>query len=336
MASFTLANHALCWLRMKTNRPNPIHRRLLLAPLAFVAAALWTMPGTAHGQVLFISNTADNTVGAYDANTGAVINDSFITGLSGPKGIAVSGSTLFVANSSFPGSGTIGKYDASTGAEIDASFITGAFGRDLAVSGSNLFVTNGGGAVAKYDAITGATINLGFVTVDFGQPQGVAVSGSSLFVGNATFGGTVGKYDMTTGTAINSSFVTGLNNPHGVAVSGSNLFVTSDGSAGKYDVSFGVGSQIVGGLSSPVGLAVSGSSLFIANSGNGTIGEYDIMTGAAINPSFIAGLNSPSYIAFGSGTVIPEPSTYAVLAGVGALAMALLRRRQRAQSERAG
>jgi WD40 repeat protein len=292
------------------------------------------MPGTAHGQVLFVSNTANNTIGAYDANTGAEINASFITGLSGPKGLAVSGSTLFVANSSFPGSGTIGKYDASTGAVIDASFITGAFARDLAVSGSNLFVTNGSGAVAKYDAITGATINLGFVTVAFGQPQGVAVSGSSLFVGNASFGGTVGKYDVATGTTTNSSFVTGLVNPHGVTVAGSNLFVSIDSQVGKYDVSFGVGSTIIGGLSSPVGLAVSGLDLFVANSGNGTIGKYDATNGAALNTSFITGLSSPAYIAFGSVAVVPEPSSYAVLVGVGALGVALLRRGRRAQSKR--
>ena len=63
-----------------------------------------------------------NTVGEYNATTGAAINANFITGLNGPDGLALSGNNLFVANVR---SGTVGEYNATTGAAINANFITG-------------------------------------------------------------------------------------------------------------------------------------------------------------------------------------------------------------------
>ena len=57
-----------------------------------------------------------------DATTGTLINANFITGLSSPFGLALSGYNLFVANQ--PGL-SVGKYDATTGTAINASFIAG-------------------------------------------------------------------------------------------------------------------------------------------------------------------------------------------------------------------
>ena len=65
-------------------------------------------------------------VGEYDATTGAAINPSFITGLNGATGLAVSGNDLFVLNEgSGLGTGTVGEYNATTGAALNAGFITG-------------------------------------------------------------------------------------------------------------------------------------------------------------------------------------------------------------------
>jgi hypothetical protein len=40
------------------------------------------------GNNLFVANETGNTVGEYNATTGAAINASFITGLSGSRGLA--------------------------------------------------------------------------------------------------------------------------------------------------------------------------------------------------------------------------------------------------------
>jgi outer membrane protein assembly factor BamB len=41
------------------------------------------------GDTLFVANYGNGTVGAYNANTGAVINASFVSGLVNPSGVVV-------------------------------------------------------------------------------------------------------------------------------------------------------------------------------------------------------------------------------------------------------
>jgi DNA-binding beta-propeller fold protein YncE len=98
-------------------------RPLLRALYAFLItiAVLWAMPRNAHAQ-LYVTQFTGNSVSEYDTKTGALINASFITGLNGPIGLALSGNTLFVVNQ---GNGTVGEYDATTGAAINANFIAG-------------------------------------------------------------------------------------------------------------------------------------------------------------------------------------------------------------------
>ena len=93
------------------------HVGLLAALLGFVLAT-----SAARADQLLVTNAGTNTIGAYDATTGAVVNATFITGLSSPTGIAVSGSNLFVANAF---ANTIGEYNVTTGAPVNATFITG-------------------------------------------------------------------------------------------------------------------------------------------------------------------------------------------------------------------
>src|SRR5271167_4574084 len=92
----------------------------VLCTLLLGIAALWAMPRSAHAQ-LYVSQVFNGGVGKYNATTGAAINANFITGLSSPKGLALSGNHLFVTNVL---SNTIGEYDATTGAAIKANFIT--------------------------------------------------------------------------------------------------------------------------------------------------------------------------------------------------------------------
>jgi hypothetical protein len=97
-----------------------VNIRLILSGLA-ASAALYAMPLTSRGQI-FVTNANTNTIGEYNATTGATINSSFISsGLSSPVGIALSGGNLFVTNI---GNNTIGEYNATTGATINSSFIS--------------------------------------------------------------------------------------------------------------------------------------------------------------------------------------------------------------------
>jgi WD40 repeat protein len=168
-----------------------------------------------------------NTVGEYNATTGATINANFITGLSDALGLALSGdgTALFVTN---PGNNTVGEYNATTGAAINANFITGLsnssglalsddpLGLALSGDGTALFVANtGNNTVGKYNATTGAAINAKFIT-GLSAPWGIALSGNNLFIANSgsTIGNnTVSEYNAITGAAINANFITGLTQP---------------------------------------------------------------------------------------------------------------------------
>src|SRR4029450_11508444 len=74
------------------------------------------------GGDLVVTNRGNDTIGEYNATTGATINSSFISsGLNDPRGIALSGGDLFVTNAV---GNTIGEYNATTGATINSSFIS--------------------------------------------------------------------------------------------------------------------------------------------------------------------------------------------------------------------
>jgi DNA-binding beta-propeller fold protein YncE len=109
-------------------------------------------------------------VGEY-TTSGATINASLIMGLSSPRGVAVSGSDLFVTNSF---TGTIGEYTTS-GSTVNASLITGLHGPvGIAVSGSNLFVANDSGGTIDEYTTSGGTVNASLIT-GLSGPIGLAL-----------------------------------------------------------------------------------------------------------------------------------------------------------------
>ena len=106
---------------------------------------------TRAGAQLYVSQVQAGIVSEYNASTGALIKADFITGLSTPNALLLSGSDLLVANEA----GSVGKYNASTGAAINQSFITGTNFQPigLALSGTDLFVANiSNDTVGKYNA----------------------------------------------------------------------------------------------------------------------------------------------------------------------------------------
>jgi uncharacterized repeat protein (TIGR01451 family) len=219
------------------------------------------------GGDLFVVN--GNTIGQYNATTGATINASLVTGLVYAAEIAVSGGDLFVTNNQV---GTIGEYNATTGATINASLVSGLTNPGaIAVSGGDLFVTSNSGTIGEYDATTGATINASLVSGLSGV-SGIAVSGGDLFVASSFPGvddysnasGTIGQYNATTGATINASLITGLSYPGEIEVSGGNLYVGSNDSIGEYTLTGAtINAALVAG--SVNAFAVSGSNVLVAH-----------------------------------------------------------------------
>ena len=281
-------------LRVRAGRVSIAPAALLYLVMA-LAVAVAACPAQA-GQVIFMSQTG-NTVGEYNAITGATVNAAFISGTN-PTGLALDGNNhLFVINRT---NTTVGEYNATTGATINAAFINGQGLNDpgaLAVDALHnlLFVAGLGvvnGTLGEYNATTGATINATFITSPgpFNPNGGLALDRNNhLFVVDNDQS-VVGEYDATTGAAINAAFIT--------TFSGNGAGLT--------------------------GVALDGSNHLFTSYGN-VVGEFDATTGATVNAAFIS--HGGSYLAFAS--TVPEPSTF-VLAGIGFLSLlACIRQRRR-------
>lgn len=300
--------------------------------------ALCVEPCGAQADI-FVTNVGNGTVGSGTigeyALSGAKVKSALITGLSGPQGIAISGSYLFVANYL---TNTIGEYTL-TGDTVNAALITGLNGlngpRGIAVSGSDVFVANySNGTIGKYtvDSASGTLMsaNASFISgLGTDGPVDVAVVGSDLFVTNQeTY--VIGKYDTATGASalpMNSSLVAGLREPFGIATSGSTLFIgsgvdTDQNTIGEYTTT---GTPVAGkvpllaGLHDPSLFAVYGPNIFVVDSA-GTIGKYPL-SGASGNASFIKGLGGPWGIAISNPTlVVQQPAGTPLISGASTVA----------------
>jgi hypothetical protein len=320
-------------------------------------AILATFFTSAHCAEIFVANGEANTVGAYDATTGAPINASLVTGLNSPHAITVSDGSLFISN--WGSGGSVGEYTTS-GSPLAVPLLTSAPRHaggqlvdepgDMVISGNTMFVSNWGSSTIAEYTTAGAIVSLPFITISSpgeGAPYGIALSGNDLFVVNeGNFeqgGGSIGEYNASTGAVINANFITGLNQPEGITISGNDLFVVNNaddnnaagpltnGSVGEYDVSTGtaINAALVTGLNQPAAVAVLGNDLFVTSypggKSSGLVGEYDATTGATLNASFIAGLDDPQGIA----VFTPEPSTWLMIAIGGGMLLAKAIRRRR-------
>lgn len=128
-----------------------------------------------------VSNLGGNTVGEYNATTGATINSTFINtsqGLNGPAEMVLDGNHLFVANSN---NNTVGEYNTTTDATINPTFINGqglsspvglAFDRNNHLLVANYQATTPGVyTVGQYDGTTGVTVNANFISPPVPSPM---------------------------------------------------------------------------------------------------------------------------------------------------------------------
>jgi hypothetical protein len=151
------------------------------------------------------------SVGKY-TTSGATINASLIPTLLFPYALAISGTNLFVANA-----GTIDEYTTS-GLPVKIALVKDELAiHDVEVSGSSLFISYYFGddpLVGKYN-IDGTPIDPRLILHSTGNVEGIAVSGTDLFVA----GGGLSKY-TTSGTIIADPLTTVPVFPVGVAVDG--------------------------------------------------------------------------------------------------------------------
>ena len=289
--------------KLETSVPSAIAIALLAAALA---------PPAAHAQI-FVTNRIAHMVSEYGLD-GTVINASLTAG---PSGIAVSGQDIFVVNNNsiyeYTTSGAV--VSAPLVANTQASGLSSPF--NIAVSGSNLFVTDSANNYIDEFTTAGARVAVPLFQ-GFGFLEGIAVSGSYLFVGSSSQW-SLGVY-TTSGAVVNASLIPGLSEPAWFAISGPDLFVANGRGVGEYtlaptyDSIISSNPSLISGLEGSRGVAVYGSDLYVTS--NYTISEYD-MSGNLLMK--IQDLNDPLDI-----VVVPEPATGSIAAVAG---LALLVRR---------
>ena len=126
---------------------------------------------------------------------------------------------------------------------------------------------------------------------------------AQIYLANWT-NGTVGEYTLD-GTVSNASLISGFTGIAGIAVSGSNLFISSSSGIGKYTTSGATVNATF--ISSGSIFAVTGSYVYVKGI-SGTIGEYDITTGKAVNASLIKSAGSfTSMTVSGSNLFLTNP-----------------------------
>jgi hypothetical protein len=207
---------------------------------------------------------------------------------------------LYVAQYGFA---TVSEYNSTdptaSAPPINVSLITGlSLPGGLVLSGNTLFVANSGAnKVGKY-TVNGATAteaNPNFINTGLSTPIAIAVSGSHLFVVNANGNQTISEYDANTGTLQKASVLppstTQVGDPVAIAVSNNYLFVAHYQEA-----------------------------TFLANNyGLGSVGQYDLSSGAVVEERLIKGLAGPISLAVDGSTLFVLTSGYtaASAGGVG-------------------
>lgn len=292
-------------------------RRHAFHALAAVSALIFAT--AAPAQTLFVSVRGDNSITRITPNGTSGTKSTFAM-LDYPYGVAFDTSgNLYAANYNY---GTISKV---TPGGVVSGFATGVTnGIGLAFdSNGNLYAANHSLAGTMWK-ITPAAVVSTFASSGMSYPYGVAIdSSNNVYAANWAdtphANTTVSK--ITPGGAV-SDYLTGLTAPEGLAFDGSNNLYVSNYYAGTISkrTPQGVVSEFASGLSGPLGLAfdpVTGS-LFVANTDGGTISA---ITTLGVVSQFASGLDRPLFIAVGT-SAIPEPSTSALLVGLGALGFA--------------
>ncbi len=270
---------------------------------------------------------------------GTLIEDDLIPGFSGPNNAryAISGTDMFVTNFIDP---VVRRYTTSgslvNGAFFDALALdlTNVGAQDIILSGTTLYVAHPQFIFSPVFTLSTSGTLLGGPLIAEGvlaDPRSMALSGSTLYVLSAS-DGTVGTYNANTGDAINATFITGLTSASSLALSGTNLFVNwqngSDTVISKYNATTGalVTANLIPSITTSTWVTVSGESLYVGHYDG--IGEYDF-NGGAIDAMLITDVTSPGFILV-VPQAIPEPSTYAALAGLLVFGVVLWRRRRQA------
>ncbi|RYD22055.1 MAG: hypothetical protein EOP88_09335 [Verrucomicrobiaceae bacterium] len=276
-------------------------RALLAGALSFAFAA------SASADIL-VSSTTSGNIARY-RNDGSLVNANFAKGMSGPSGIHVTKTHIYVA---CIGSGTVRKLNLD-GTIASMNFITNVSSViGLTSDETHLYITRNAGAVGKYNLNTGGLVAPLFIT-GIGTVEGITHSSGILTVvrkGN----GTVNRYNTFDGSAT-GAVASGFVSPSAIVQDNlMNTYVADkvNGKIAKYDVLLSpINTSFISGPPGTTGLAFVNNNLAAVNNASGNVALYN-SSGTLLNGSFITGLKGAFGIAYLNKNTPPAKPTLTV------------------------
>jgi len=274
----------------------------LAAAFALLAALLVCLPLVDAAQAeafVYWTNQVDDTIARANPD-GTGVRQSFISGASGPTGIAVDAEHIYWAN---------GETRTIARADLDGTDATEAFISDVgaaqgvAVGAGHIYWATDAGAIGRA-AIDGTDVNRAFLTVP-GRPTGIAVDAAHIYWANQDRGGTIGRADVD-GTNVDPNFISGQGYPTtGIAVDASHIYWGSGGriSRARLDGT-AVNLIFIAGDVNPYGIAVDAEHIYWANRPD-TIGRVNLDT-SGFDSGFISAADSYGIAVDSGNDPLPE------------------------------
>ena len=214
------------------HRTPRILQRSLTKALIVAGLLVTCIAPSAHALIYWANqvNGLADMIGAANLD-GTVVNRSFITGASEPRGVAVDGTHVYWANGgAASGTASIARANLD-GTDVNQDFITPPlFGtspdlRAVAVNGTHVFWTDLNQSTIGRANLDGTDATDGFIrvgVVGLVDPLGVAVDGTYIYW-TAFRTNSIGRANLD-GTGVNLSFVTGADGPNSVAVDATHIY----------------------------------------------------------------------------------------------------------------
>jgi hypothetical protein len=277
-------------------------RLLLLASMA-MACAWHAAPADAY---VYWGNISTNTIGRANLD-GTGVNQSFITGLRGVRGVAVNSTHIFWANNDF---NSIGRANLDgTGANNSFIFTAGA-PNGVALSAAHVHWSTSAGNVGRANLDGTGVNNSPYPNVFVNALGGLAVSSNFLYVAHQS--GIV-RINIANGTGSNFIPHT-ISYPLDIAVQSGRLywplFFTSLIGRANVDGT-DVNEQFISAGLHPQGIAVDANRVYWTLPEANAIGRARI-SGSGAHQTFITGAGAPRGIAVdagGGGSVEPTVTT---------------------------
>ncbi len=286
---------------------------------------------------LYVSGFASDQVHRFDVGLQPTWSGA---GLSDPRGMTL-GPTGDILVANFGGNNIL-RFDQATGFFAGTLVPGGSAGltgpTDIAVIGTDIYVTSSSNEVLRFNGTTGAPVGTGkFVWNPFPPfpdetgglvgPRGIEVGPTGdLFVTTST--NVVKRYQGPSGGSPGSylgDFITGLSSPVGILLRGGNFLIADRGTASVRSFSATTGAPaaggvapFTGGLDDPEHMLVdpASSALLVTDSATDAILAFDA-TGALLGDFILAGegfLTEPSGIAVGaSGWVLAASASISTM-----------------------